>query len=142
MAPYRRSQGEVGTEVSRRPKSRGGRSDRNRDDRDDRDRSYSRSRSRSRSDKGDLDKWRGKLDETFDTTMQGLGVGLAGAVVGGLAGREYGKKHKNRDILIGALVGGLGANAAENKWVQSKGKVRDREDRWEQKYDGRSRSRG
>ncbi|KAK5134003.1 hypothetical protein LTR08_007008 [Meristemomyces frigidus] len=133
MAPYRRSQGEQGTEVSRRPKSRG-RNDRyERDDRDDRDRSYSRSRSRSRSEKGDQDGWRGKLDEAFDTSMQGLGVGIAGAVVGGLAGREYGKKHKNRDILIGALVGGLGANAAENKWQQRKEKKGERED-------GRSRS--
>ncbi|KAK4540071.1 hypothetical protein LTR36_009812 [Oleoguttula mirabilis] len=138
VAPYRRSQNDV-SEVSRRPKSRSGRSDRyDRDD--DRDRSYSRSRSRSR-DRGGEDGWRGKLDEHFDTTLQGLGVGIAGAVVGGLAGREFGKKHKNRDILIGALVGGLGANVAENKWQERREKKGGREeDRYEQKYDGRSRS--
>ncbi|KAK5122950.1 hypothetical protein LTR85_003515 [Meristemomyces frigidus] len=138
MAPYRKSQNDV-SELSRRPKSRSGRSERyDRDD--DRDRSYSRSRSRSR-DRGGEEGWRGKLDEHFDTSLQGLGVGIAGAVVGGLAGREFGKRHKNRDILIGALVGGLGANVAENKWQERKDKKAGRdEDRYEQKYDGRSRS--
>lgn len=76
--------------------------------------------------------------------MKGLGAGLAGAVVGGLAGRELGHKHRNRDIIVGALVGGLGANFAENKYTHWKdGKEKDLrrdEDRWEQRWDGRSRS--
>jgi outer membrane lipoprotein SlyB len=71
--------------------------------------------------------------------MKGLGVGLAGAVVGGLAGREIGsKQHRNRDIIIGALVGGLGANAAENKWSDWKHdkerKLEREEDRYEQRW--------
>lgn len=77
--------------------------------------------------------------------MKGLGVGLAGAVVGGLAGREFGHKHKNRDIIIGALIGGLGANAAENKWRDWKDekeeKLRRDEDKWEQRWDGRDYGR-
>lgn len=77
--------------------------------------------------------------------MKGLGVGLAGAVVGGLAGKEFGDhKHRNRDMIIGALVGGLGANAAENKWRdwrdEKERKLEREEDRLEQRWDGRSRS--
>jgi len=104
-----------------------------------RDRDYdSRSRSRSR-DGG----WKEKLENTFDTSTQGIGVGIAGAVIGGLAGREFGSKGKTsqRDIAIGALIGGLGANIAENKYREWKDRKEDRleraEDRWEQKWDGR-----
>ncbi|KAF2723532.1 hypothetical protein K431DRAFT_310959 [Polychaeton citri CBS 116435] len=99
VAPYSRKSR---TEVSRRSKSRGRRSY-----------SGSRSRSRSRSKSG----VRGKVDEWFDPTAKGIGIGIAGAVVGGLAGREFGgERHRKRDMVIGALIGGLGANAAENKW--------------------------
>jgi hypothetical protein len=66
-------------------------------------------------------------------------------VVGGLAGREFGHRHKNRDIIIGALVGGLGANAAENKWRdwkdEKKRDLRRDEDRFEEKWDGRDYGR-
>ena len=55
-------------------------------------------------------------------------------MIGGLAGRQFGKKHKERDIIIGALVGGLGANAAENKYNDYKQKEKG------DRYDGRSRS--
>lgn len=137
VAPYRRSQNDVGTEVSRRSKSERGRRDRYDDD----DRSRSRSRSDSRGSRGSRGEegWRGKIPDAFDTTLQGLGVGLAGAVVGGLAGREFGHKHKNRDILIGALVGGLGANVAENKWNEYREEKKDKGERYEQKFDGRSK---
>lgn len=61
-------------------------------------------------------------------------------MVGGLAGREFGHKHKERDVIIGALIGGLGANFAENKYKHHKeekeGRLRDEE----KYYDGRSRS--
>ena len=68
-----------------------------------------------------------------------------------MAGRHYGERdprHRNRDILLGALVGGLGANAAETKWKgytsEKKDKVREDEEKWENRYDGggngRSRS--
>lgn len=122
--------------VTRREKSRG------RDSYRSRSRSYSRSPSRSRSRSGSG--IRGKLEETFSTRPAGLGAGLAGAVIGGLAGREFGHKHKNRDIIIGAVVGGLAANAGENKWREYKDN-KEREisrdvERYERPYDGRSRS--
>ncbi|TKA41244.1 hypothetical protein B0A55_13518, partial [Friedmanniomyces simplex] len=128
MAPYRRSQNDL-TQVSRR----------------------TRSRSDSRGGGGGSGKegWRGKLDEHFDTSMQGLGVGLAGAVAGALAGRQFGNKHKERDILVGALIGGLGANLAENKYKdfreereEKKERGGRREQRYEGGYDGRARSQG
>ncbi|TKA75083.1 hypothetical protein B0A55_05591 [Friedmanniomyces simplex] len=135
MAPYRRSQNDL-TQVSRRTRSRG-RTDR------DRSRSYSRSRSRSDSRGGGggsgKEGWRGKLDEHFDTSMQGLGVGLAGAVAGALAGRQFGNKHKERDILVGALIGGLGANLAENKYKdfrEEREEKKERGGRREQRYEG------
>ena len=138
MTQYRRSQGDLTEAQSRRSRSHG-RRDR------DRDRSRSDSRSRSRSAGGSRERGlKGKIDEHFDTSMKGLGVGLAGAVVGGLAGREFGHKHKNRDIVLGALVGGLAANAAETKWRDYKDKKEDRlhsdEEKWDQRWDGRSRS--
>nr|POE62926.1 hypothetical protein CFP56_03829 [Quercus suber] len=136
VTQYRRSGGDATTEVSRRSR----RDDRYYDDRD-RDRSYSRSRSRSRSVSGERGEgFKGKLDEYFDTSAQGLGVGLAGAVVGGLAGRQFGKEHKRRDIILGAIVGGLGANVAENKYRDWKEDKEERRDRYEQRYDGRARS--
>jgi len=83
----------------------------------------------------------------FDTSLQGIGFGLAGAVAGGMAGRHLGDRnprHKNRDIFLGAVVGALGVNAAENQyqnWQDDKrGKVREDEQRWEGNYGGRSRS--
>nr|POF07696.1 hypothetical protein CFP56_70598 [Quercus suber] len=137
VTQYRRSGNDATTDVSRRTRDRG------RDDRyyDDRDRSYSRSRSRSRSRSGEREEGiKGKIDEYFDTSAQGLGVGIAGAVVGGLAGRQFGKEHKRRDIILGAIVGGLGANAAENKFRDWKEEREERKDRYEQRYDGRARS--
>jgi hypothetical protein len=123
VAPYRRSQS--------------GRQDRSYS------RSHSRSRSRSRSRSNDkLDAIRGKLDETFDTTLQGVGIGLAGAIVGGLAGRELGgPKSRRRDMIIGAVVGGLGANVAENKYRDYREEEKGRQHRDTQKFqENRSRS--
>lgn len=125
--------------VTRRSKSRG---------RDDRDRSYSRSPSRSRSrsrSRGEGGGIRGQLENAFDTSGRGLGVGIAGAVIGGLAGREFGNKNRQRDVILGALVGGLGANAAENqyhRWKDGKEReVKRDEGRWEEKWDGRDSGR-
>jgi len=128
----------------------------------DRDTYVSRRRSRSRrgSDYYDDDRsrdgergdgkhgWKDKIENNFDTSTQGLGVGLAGAVIGGLAGREFGAKgrHSERDIAIGAIIGGLGANIAEAKWREWKdkkeGKLERDEDRWEQKWDGQGGQSG
>lgn len=110
----------------------------------DRERSYSRSPSESRS-RSRGGGFKEKVEDQFDLSARGLGVGVAGAVIGGLAGREFGQKHRQRDIAIGAIIGGIGANYAENKWKEWKeNKERDQEDdRYEQKYDGkygRSRS--
>lgn len=130
MTQYNRRSGEVADYESRRSgrsRSRGRR---------DRDRSYSDSRSRSRSRSKEHEGIRGKIEENFDTSMRGLGVGLAGAVAGGLAGRQFGHKHRERDIIIGAIVGGLGANAAETKWRDYQDNKNDKEDR----YGGRSKS--
>jgi len=112
------------THVSRRSKSRAR----------DRDRSYSGSRSRS----GSRDGAKRRLEDHFDTSPRGIGIGIAGAVIGGLAGREFGKQHQKRDMLIGAIVGGLGANAAETKWRDWKDEKREREE--DQRWEGRSRS--
>lgn len=110
----------------------------------DRDRSYSRSPSESRSRSRDRG-LKEKVEDQFDLSARGLGVGVAGAVIGGLAGREFGQKHRQRDIAIGAIIGGLGANYAENKWREWKDNkerdIRDDEERWEQKYDGRDYGR-
>ncbi|KAK3676670.1 hypothetical protein LTR78_003445 [Recurvomyces mirabilis] len=144
VATYRRSQGDL-TEASKRSRSRGRRDKYY----DDRDRSYSRSRSGSRdrehgSRGGGEEGWRGKLDETFDTSTRGLGVGIAGAVIGGLAGRQFGNKHKERDIVLGAVLGGLASNIAENKYAEWKdkkeGKFEEKEQKWEQRWDEGSRT--
>lgn len=136
IAPYHRSANDLAAyDQKRRSRSRGRRDDHRHRDYDDRDDDDDDDRDRSH------DGIRGKIDEAFDTSIQGLGVGLAGAVVGGLAARQFGdKRHSKRDMVIGALIGGLGANAAENKfrdWQEErKEKTEHLEDRWEQRYDG------
>ena len=65
-----------------------------------------------------------------------------------MAGRHFGTKdpkNRNRDIILGALVGGLGANAAENKWRdytdEKKEKFEREEGRLEARYEGRDSGR-
>ncbi len=65
---------------------------------------------------------------------------MAGAVAGGLAGRQFGQKHRQRDIIIGAVVGGLLANAGENRWSEYQQEKKEKEEGY--RYDGRSRSQG
>jgi uncharacterized protein YcfJ len=93
------------------------------------------------------------VKDTFTDTPSGLGVGILGAVVGGLVAHEashaatrrrsktprdeeyhrtHSGKEKEKDqasrtlaTLAGALVGGLGANAVERKFGEVR--VRDRE---------------
>jgi len=123
-----------------------------------RSRSSSRSRSRSRHHRGGGGSSRSggggvegiehKIKEAFDPSKEGIGFGIAGAVIGGLAGREFGDgKNRGRATIAGAVIGGLGANLLENQWQIHKGrekrKVRREEKGWEQKfgYDGRPVSR-
>ncbi|OQO15047.1 hypothetical protein B0A48_00429 [Cryoendolithus antarcticus] len=124
-----------------RSKSRHSRRNRSRSRSDSR----SRSRSRSRSHEGPLGDIKEKVDENFDTSLRGAGVAIAGAVIGGLIGKEIsgGKKDKRRDMALGGIVGGLGANWAENKWQESRHEKRDRGggQRYEERYEGRDRDR-
>jgi uncharacterized protein YcfJ len=91
-----------------------------------------------------------KVQETFDTSKRGLGFTAAGALAGVLAGREIGNRQsgqpRQRDMIIGAIVGGLGANAAENLYKNKSAASRDQFNAREQNdycnYDGRSKMEG
>ena len=70
---------------------------------------------------------------------------MAGALVGGFAGREFGgnKRTSKRDMAIGAIVGGLGSNLAENKfrdWQGKREKGESYDDRYDDRYDRLARS--
>ncbi|KAK4118727.1 hypothetical protein N657DRAFT_330091 [Parathielavia appendiculata] len=97
-------------------------------------------RSKSRS---PLDKARSLLSSNLTTSTSGLGVGVLGAIVGGLAASEaahhhsHAHDHKRRggygddyerakhlhliSTVVGAAVGGLGANAIEKK-IEARGR--------------------
>lgn len=60
-----------------------------------------------------------RIKEHFDTGEKGLGAGIAGALIGGFAGRKFGDDSK-RATAIGAIVGGLGANFLENQYQNYK----------------------
>ncbi|KAK4242134.1 hypothetical protein C8A03DRAFT_29719 [Achaetomium macrosporum] len=98
-----------------------------------RNNSPSRSRSRSRS-RSPLGKARALLASTFTPSTSGLGAGVLGAIVGGLAAAEVSEHHHHRhhhhhhhsdsrererhrllSTVVGAAVGGLGANAIEKR---------------------------
>lgn len=99
-----------------------------RDRRDhDRDRD-SRSRSSSRDREGPL----ARIGDNFDTGAKGLGAAVAGAVIGGLAGRHFGKEHRERDMLIAGAVGAAVANIGYKKVHEHR--ERERED---ERYDDR-----
>lgn len=125
------------------------------DSRPRRRRRHSPSRSRSREGSRDRDDSRSRLEKysdnpmlMFDKSERGLGVGLAGAVVGGLVARELGD-HKKRNTAVGAVIGGLAANIAENGWKIYREEKREEDrgmaQRWEQRQqnggDGGGRSR-
>ncbi|KAJ9157028.1 hypothetical protein NKR19_g3940 [Coniochaeta hoffmannii] len=150
-----------------RSRDRRGRRDRDRgrdsDSEDDRPR-----RERPRS---PLDQARHIVQNTFSDSTSGLGVGVMGAIIGGLAAREAteaatrkggkgGRSRRGSDnsnnqgaallsTIVGAAVGGLGANALEKRIEDSKNKAKDEQGRWEKKWgkkgggvgDGRERSR-
>ncbi|KAK4228304.1 hypothetical protein QBC38DRAFT_158636 [Podospora fimiseda] len=102
---------------------------------------------------GPINKAKSALEKTFTPSTSGLGVGVLGAIVGGLVAGEVGhrvqKKHnstkhgddhyeydeygngsKKKDdkgavlisTIVGAAVGGLGANAVERRLERGKGR--------------------
>ncbi|KAL1865255.1 hypothetical protein VTK73DRAFT_5416 [Phialemonium thermophilum] len=94
---------------------------------------------------------RNVLDNTFSQSSSGLGVGILGAIVGGLAAREASEAadraaHKGRrdadkasskallSTIVGAAVGGLGANALEKRLELSREKTKIEQERWEKKF--------
>ncbi|KAK7747023.1 hypothetical protein SLS62_009280 [Diatrype stigma] len=107
----------------------------------------------------------GFLGNKFTDTPAGLGVGVLGALVGGLAAKEasnatsrHGKKHRSGDpdhrrnqmisTAVGAVVGALGANAFEKRLEDNRGKEKEQraaaaakeDNKWE--YERRWRSDG
>ncbi|TLD34228.1 hypothetical protein PspLS_00788 [Pyricularia sp. CBS 133598] len=130
-------------------------------------RSISRSRSRSRSrdrnrghhhhhNHNPIDQAEHALKHTFTSSNSGIGVGILGAVVGGLAARhiteassssssrqghhhhhgssqQEKKEHEARllvSTLVGAAVGGLGANALERRIEHNRDRKIEREEEW------------
>lgn len=130
-------------------------------DRDRRDGGKSRERSRRREKddgrddeherpKSPIGKARHVLQHTFSDSNSGLGVGVLGAIIGGLAAREASeaaarhgrhgsedKSHQGAALLstvVGAAVGGFGANALEKRIEMSRNKAKDEQERWERKF--------
>ncbi|KAK0639417.1 hypothetical protein B0T16DRAFT_243631 [Cercophora newfieldiana] len=95
-----------------------------------------------------LSKAKHVLEHSFSSSTSGLGVGVLGAIVGGLAAREAseaaGKKgghHHDKNnkgalisTIVGAAVGGLGANAIEKRLEMSRQKTKGEQEAWERKW--------
>ncbi|ROW12955.1 hypothetical protein VPNG_04760 [Cytospora leucostoma] len=103
-----------------------------------------------------VDKARHVIENTFSSSNSGLGVGVLGAIVGGLIAREAseatahisrGHGHHGSDkaplvsALVGAAVGGLAANALEKRIEVTRAKTAEDEDAWEEKWDRDSKGR-
>ncbi|KAI0537021.1 hypothetical protein GGR58DRAFT_362990 [Xylaria digitata] len=120
-----------------------------------------RDRTRGRSDSEDSDDGKTRspiekakrfVDNTFTDSAAGLGVGVLGALVGGLAAREAveltsnrEKQHKGRDdeeykrnqligTVVGAAVGALGANAVEKRIEIRRARDEIKQEKWERKW--------
>lgn len=148
-----------------RDASRDVRRDRSSDRRDRRDKSRDRDRDRDDNSEGsDRDRPRSPLGKakhmvhnTFSDSTSGLGVGVMGAIIGGLAAREAteaatrraaakgGSSRSRRtsdasqgaallSTIVGAAVGGLGANALEKRIEKSRGKTKEEQGKWEKKF--------
>lgn len=129
---------------------------------DDSDRStISISRSRSRRDPRDrsespMSKARNAMQDNFTNSTAGIGASLIGAIAGGYAGRtvsdrvsdkkrQGGGRRRRSDAdkddkiriastLLGAAIGGLGANALTNRFEDSRERTRDKQSAWEDRY--------
>lgn len=132
---------------------------RHRSRRGGRDRSHSESSQDSTSGaaRDPISKAHNVIKATFSNSASGLGVGVLGAIVGGIVAREAsessaqgnGHRHRHRrrsyqdqertrilSTLLGAAVGGLGANAIEKRIEKSRGKTGDHQEQ----ADGRRRN--
>ncbi len=103
-----------------------------------------------------LEKAKRFVDNTFTDSASGLGVGVLGALVGGLAAREAvdltsnrEKQHKGQhsssddaerkrnqliSTVVGAAVGALGANAVEKRIEVRRARDETKQERWERKW--------
>lgn len=92
-----------------------------------------------------MTKARNTVQDTFTNTPSGIGVGVLGAILGGLAAhgaadatarsRSSPREHQKARLIstvVGAAVGGLGANAFEKKRAN---RQRDRERELEETSD-------
>ncbi|KAI1366359.1 hypothetical protein F5Y08DRAFT_136535 [Xylaria arbuscula] len=124
-----------------------------------------RTRERKHDDDGDsddgrvrspVDKAKRLLEDTFTDSTTGLGVGVLGALVGGLAAREAvdltsnrekahkggahsvdDAEHKRNQLIgtvVGAAVGALGANAVEKRIEVRRARDEIEQKRWERKW--------
>lgn len=105
---------------------------------------------------GPLEKARDLVDNTFTNSNTGLGVGVLGAIVGGLIAREASEATTHRprsrgrhgsdkgplvSTIVGAAVGGLAANALEKRIEVARAKTAEKEGAWERKWGQDSRGR-
>ena len=126
--------------------SRHGTRERQRRDRDRRWRRHSQDYGSEAPPRTPVDRARGFLGDTFTDSKAGLGVGVLGALVGGLAAKEASDAtsrhngHHRRDdpeykrnqmisTAVGAVVGALGANAFEKRLEDNREKSRSSRER-------------
>ncbi|ORY64212.1 uncharacterized protein BCR38DRAFT_310763, partial [Pseudomassariella vexata] len=90
------------------------------------------------------------VKDTFTDSTTGLGVGVLGALVGGLAAHEAseatsrhgGNGHQTEaqkrtqliSTVVGAAVGALGANAVEKRLELNREKDRVKQEKWEREF--------
>ncbi|UNI16217.1 hypothetical protein JDV02_002677 [Purpureocillium takamizusanense] len=118
---------------------------------DDDDRSRSRGVSRGAD---PMSRARGIVHDNFSHSATGIGVGILGAVVGGIVANKAseaafkhrhktsgrGRRHSDEaaprmvSTILGAVAGGLGANAIANKVEDSRDRGRQRQLAWEGRY--------
>jgi hypothetical protein len=98
-----------------------------------------------------IEKARRIVGNTFTDTTTGLGVGVLGALVGGLAAREAvdlttrqhhrvhhdDAEHKRNQLIstvVGAAVGALGANAVEKRIEINRARDGIKQEKWERRW--------
>lgn len=129
-----------------RDRDRRGRRDRR--DRDS-DRDYDSENDSDHRPRTPLGKAKQFMENNFSDSTAGVGVGVMGAIIGGLAAREAteaasrkggrrGRRGSDPNVLlstiVGAAVGGLGANALEKRLEKGKNKSKYDQVRREEKW--------